>query len=140
MDLTPRNNFNCQLAQRYTDIPTAIPQATHLNTPIGTRFCDGLGFICHPQKYPNYHQPKESYPHTQTESSLYNLDYYNPYDNPKRDDPCNIRTVAEPSLDDFFEKQDRNCLNTCNSETYPSVQLTPRLWNNNSKLHKFGQY
>ena len=77
MDLTPRNSFNCRLAQRYWQIPTDVPKATHLNTPIGTHFCDTLGFICHPQQYKNIHDGR-NYRNINTESILYNLDYYNP--------------------------------------------------------------
>lgn len=126
MDITPRNSFNCQLAQRYLEIPTAIPQATYLNIPIGTRFCDTVGFMCHPQTYQNFHEPNETYPNVRVETSMYNLDYYNPLDNPAKDDPCNLRVQPDPSLDHFFENH-----NQCHE--------TPKLWRNSSKLYKFNQ-
>lgn len=116
--MKPRNQFDCRLAQRYWDIPTNIPRATPLNTPIGTHYCDQLGFMCHPQKYPNKLYGG-SYPHVGVESNLLNLDYYNVYDN-----TCNLEQKMDPRLvQQHF--QNIGCL------------PTPQLWRNHSKLHKY---
>ena len=118
MDLTPRNQFNCRLAQRYWDIPLDIPRATHYNVPMGTHYCDQLGYLCHPQDYSTFHG---SYRNIPVESELLlNLDYYNPFDI-----PCDYQQKLSPAL----IKAQYSGINRC--------QTTPKLWNNHSKLHKF---
>lgn len=118
MDMKPRDQFDCRLAQRYWDIPTAIPKAAHLNTPIGTHYCDQLGFVCHPQKYPNKLHGG-NYRNVSAESRLFNLDYYNVYDT-----ACNTTQKLDPRL----VRQHYQ-----NIGTLP----TPQLWRNNTKLHKY---
>jgi hypothetical protein len=119
MDLTPRNGFNCKLANRYWTVPIDLPKATHLNTPIGTRYCDTLPYMCHPQQYKTQHG---TYRDIQTESILsMNLDYYNPYDV-----PCNNTQKLSPELTNTFYPQK---MDPCTA--------TPQLWRNNSKLHKY---
>jgi hypothetical protein len=125
----PRDTFNSRLAGRYWDIPTDIPQATPYNTPIGTYPCDTLGFLCHPQKYETFHHGRlfdGFYPETDIESSLYNLDQYNLYDL-----PCHLKSPQQlrPELvSQQYSGIQRKC------------QLTPRLWNNTTKLYKYNQY
>lgn len=116
--IDPRNQFNGRLSQRYWDIPTDIPRATPYNTPIGTHLCDRLGFICHPQRYPNIHGG--NYPDTDNESDLYNLDYYNPLD---------VLCQQQQNLKPELIKQHYNGINRC--------QTTPQLWRNHSKLLKY---
>jgi len=125
MDLTPRNQYNCRLSSRYWDIPTDIPKATHFNTPIGTRYCDKLGYLCHPQQYKTFHQPG-NYPDTQRESKLYNLDYYNPIDY-----GCSNTETQKLSPELIGQHFNNNIQNSCIT--------TPRLWNNTTKLWKFDQ-
>lgn len=126
----PRDSFNVRLSDRYWDIPTDIPQATPLNTPIGTRPCDKLGFLCHPQKYETFHHGKlfnGFYSETDIESSLYNMDQYNP-----NDMPCNGKTIQQQLQPSLIAQQYSGPQRTCPS--------TPRLWNNNSKLYKYNRY
>lgn len=121
MDLTPRNSFNCRLAGRYWQIPTAIPQAVPLNTPIGTRPCDTLGFMCHPQEYKTFHGG--NYRNIDRESQLYNLDYYNPLDA----NGTQIRYMTPELIAQQFQNVNR-CI------------ITPKLWNNTTKLNKYNSY
>lgn len=119
MDLTPRNSFNCRLAGRYWQVPTDLPKATHYNTPIGTKFCDTLGFMCHPQTYPNMHGG--NYRNIDHESMLYNLDYYNPLEG-----ACpQTQKLSDVLIDTHFQNVHR-------------CQTTPKLWNNTTKLYKYG--
>jgi hypothetical protein len=125
--ITPRNDFNCKLADRYWQVPTAIPRAAHLNTPIGTHLCDQLGFICHPQQYQTFHRGPEfggKYPETNVESALLNLDYYNPLDQVDK-----FPQKLSPELIDYhYRGVRRRCA------------VTPRLWHNQTKLFKYNQY
>jgi hypothetical protein len=124
----PRDSFNNRLLDRYWDIPTDIPQATQLNTPIGTRPCDKLAFMCHPQKYKTFHRGRifdGSYSETDIESSLYNMDQYNPFDMACK----GTKQQLQPSL---IAQQYSGPQRTC--------PTTPRLWNNNSKLFKYNQH
>ena len=126
--MDPRNNFNCRLADRYWDIPTAIPKATHYNTPIGTHLCDQLGFLCHPQEYKTFHRGgvfDGTYPNVDQESSFRNLDYYNPLDL----DPQFPQQLSESLINQHYSGPSRG-----------QCQTTPRLWNNTSKLFKYNQY
>lgn len=126
MDLTPRNTFNCRLAGRYWQVPTDIPKATHLNTPIGTRYCDTLGFICHPQKYETFHGG--NYRDIDVESSFYNLDYYNPLEvNCQSEQQFKTQTMSPELIQTHFNGVDRKC------------QVTPKLWHNTTKLYKYGK-
>tara|TARA_R100001163_G_scaffold65745_1_gene64439 strand:- start:7273 stop:7698 length:426 start_codon:yes stop_codon:yes gene_type:complete len=126
--ITPRNNFNCRLADRYWQVPTAIPRATHYNVPIGTQLCDQLGFICHPQQYQTFHKDgyfEGKYPNIDVESSFRNLDYYNVLDI-----DCQVPQQLSPELiDSHFSGPQRG-----------PCQTTPRLWNNTTKLFKYNQY
>lgn len=127
MQSTPRNEFNCRLADRYWQVPTAIPKATQLNTPIGTHPCDQVGFFCHPQEYQTFHRNgifNGKYPDTNQESSMYNLDYYNPYDQT----PQIPQQMSEELINKHYSGVQREC------------QVTPRLWNNTTKLFKYNQY
>ena len=118
MDLTPRNQFNCQLAQRYWDIPTDVPKAVHYNTPIGTKYCDQVGYMCHPQDYHTFHGGQ--YRNVPVESKLYNLDYYNPFDY-----SCHqVQQLSPELINAQFRGVDR-------------CQTTPKLWRNNTKLYKY---
>ena len=118
MDLTPREQFNCSIFHKVLDIPIDIPKATHLNVPIGTRPCDRLGFLCHPQFYPNFHNGIRLYEDAgirdiQVESKLYSLDYYNPFD-------C-FEMSKKPNEQNVDHR----------------LPCLPQIWNNHSKLHKF---
>lgn len=120
MDLTPRNSFNCRLAGRYWQVPTNIPKATHFNTPIGTRFCDTLGYMCHPQEYKTFHGG--NYRNIDRESQLYNLDYYNPLEA-----SCpHTQQLNQNLINQHFQNVNR-CL------------TTPKLWNNTTKMYKYNQ-
>lgn len=138
MDISPRNTFNCRLAGRYWQIPTAIPQATHYNVPIGTHFCDQLGFLCHPQEYRTFHRSGEfdgRYRDITQESKLLNLDYYNLYDSPSC--PGGGQTSANPQQQLSPELIKRHYQNTVGQHKCPT---TPKLWYNTTKLHKYNQY
>jgi hypothetical protein len=114
--ITPRNQFNERLSQRYTDIPTDIPKAVPYNTPVGTHFCDRRPFYCHPQEYGTYRN-------VPVESVLRNLDYYN-----LNDVPADCRGPSQtmsPELNQQFNQQ-RVC------------PAGPRLFRNNTKLWKYG--
>ena len=130
----PRDKFNQRLAGRYWDIPTDIPQATPYNVPIGTHPCDTLPFLCHPQKYETFHRGRlfdGFYPETNIESSLYNLDQYNPRDLPCPQQPQRGYTPQRLSPE-LIAQQYSGIQRKC--------QLTPRLWNNTTKLYKYNQY
>lgn len=135
MDMSPRNTFNCRLAGRYWQIPTAIPQATHYNVPIGTHLCDQLGFICHPQEYRTFHRGNDfdgKYREINQESILLNLDYYNPYDSPE----CAQGIQPDPhQLSPELVK-----IHYQNSVGQQKCPTTPKLWHNTTKLHKYNQY
>jgi len=119
--MNPRNQFNNRLSERYWDIPTDIPRATQYNTPIGTKYCDTLGFICHPQQYPNIHGG--NYPVTNIESSLYNLDYYNVYD-----------TSCQP-LQQTHQQLSQELIN----QHFQNIKCVPtaKPWRNHTKLYKY---
>lgn len=121
MDSTPRNQFNSKLLDRYWDIPLINPRATYLNIPIGTYYCDQLGYVCHPQKYVTQHG---DYPNTETESQLFSLDYYNPRDTIENYSQC----LSNNLVNDHYNNKFDNCM------------ITPRIWNNTSKLYKYNQY
>jgi len=115
----PRNQFNERLSNRYWDIPTAIPQAVPLTSPMGTHLCDRRGFYCHPQDYGKY----KNIP---VESVLRNLDYYNLYDVPK-----DCLGPKQKLNSELIQKQftlNRQCL------------TTPELFRNNTKLWKYRVY
>ena len=119
MDTTPRNQFDDKLADRFWDIPIDIPKATHLNTPIGTRYCDQMGFICHPQTYETFHPG--TYRNIQAESKLsLSLDYYNPYD---------VGACQQQKLSQELIKKHYDGASYC----------TPKMWNNHSKMHKYNR-
>ena len=130
MDLTPRNQFNCRLNDRYWQVNIDLPKAVPYNTPIGTHPCDTLGFICHPQTYGKYRN-------IELESCLYNLDYYNLYDvncrekinSNKRDSvldcTSSARRMSPELVKNVFQPPRSNC-----------AQL-PGIWNNNTKLWKY---
>lgn len=131
MSFPPRNQFNSRLSMRYWDIPIDVPQAVQLNTPIGTRPCDTLGFICHPQKYVNYHDGK-NYRNIDVESDItYNLFYYNPFDCTRVQHPCMNKALVDYhfsgiSTNELLKKQ--------------SCPYNTRVWNYSSKLDKFGTH
>jgi len=123
--VVPRDTFNYRLSGRFWDIPTDIPQATPYNTPIGTHPCDTLPFLCHPQKYETFHRGRlfdGFYPETDIESSLYNLDQYNPYDRPCK----STQQQLTPQL-----------VATKYSGIRRKCPTTPQLWNNTTKLWKY---
>lgn len=120
MDITPRNQFNNKLANRFLDIPTDIPKAVHFNTPQGTHYCDQLGFLCHPQDYQTF-QSQNNYRDIQVESQLYNLDYYNPFDYSSQ----GVQELHPELIQSHFNGDVDRC------------SVTPKIWYNHSKLHKF---
>lgn len=133
MDISPRNTFNCRLASRYWQVPTDLPKATHYNVPVGTHFCDQLGFLCHPQEYQTFHRQGEfngCYRDIDQESQLKNLDYYNPEDSilcPSGAPGKDLFMRMDPSLVQAHYAQNRICV------------ATPRVFRNTSKLYKYNQ-